>query len=107
MTSKRAILVISIAFVLPSCSTRQVGFLSIIFTIIFCLFSTTKTKVTKTDLSVAYSGRTRVVMRVGEGLHEIGAAGAYVLDKIRKNIFFGFIDYFYHIIDLFNRKFYL
>lgn len=58
MTSKRAILVISIAFVLPSCSTRQVGFLSIIFTIIFCLFSTTKTKVTKTDLSVAYSGRT-------------------------------------------------
>jgi hypothetical protein len=31
----------------------------------------------------------------------------HVLDKIRKNIFFGFIDYFYHIIDLFNRKFYL
>jgi hypothetical protein len=33
--------------------------------------------------------------------------GTHVLDKIRKNIFFGFIDYFYHIIDLFNRKFYL
>jgi hypothetical protein len=31
----------------------------------------------------------------------------HVLDKIRKNIFFGFIDYFYHIIDVFNRKFYL
>ena len=29
----------------------------------------------------------------------------HMLDKIRKNIFFGFIDYFYHIIDLFNRKF--
>jgi len=31
----------------------------------------------------------------------------YVLDKIWKNIFFGFIDFFYHIIDLFYRKFYL
>jgi hypothetical protein len=38
---------------------------------------------------------------------EIYEIYVHVLDKIRKNIFFGFIDYFYHIIDLFNRKFYL
>jgi len=36
-----------------------------------------------------------------------GSISTHVLDKIRKNIFFGFIDYFYHIIDLLNRKFYL